>query len=82
MQKQSKSFLYTFFYFLFSVWPWRIGIGIGIGWAFITGIDTGHLSVPGRVMFGIMTMVLGWWIAYFPAKMVTKCLKWIFARKR
>jgi energy-coupling factor transporter transmembrane protein EcfT len=82
LQNHPRKFLYTFFYLLFSVWVWRLAIGIGIGWALVTAIDTGHLSVPGQIVFSIMAMVMGWWVAYFPARMVTRFLKWIFASKR
>jgi len=80
LSKKTNNIMYTFFYTIFSIWPWRTLYGIILGIIAGIGIGTSGMNIAGAVMFWIMLIFAGWWVAYLPAKITTSFLKKAFTK--
>lgn len=76
MNDKKNSVTYYFFYLLFSEDTWRVMAG------FIFAVFTGpkiamqrQLGTGGEIMLWLMLLVIGWWLAAWPAKKIAGGLR-------
>lgn len=81
MTKRKLSLLYIFFYLLFSVDTWRVIIGIGLAVFLAPQIVPDDLSLSGEIVVWLMITAIGWWVSYYPARMIAGFLKQIVIKK-